>query len=906
LNGAGAPAPRLLGALVFLSGATGLCYEVLWARMLGAQFGVSIFGVAATVAAFMLGLGLGAIAGALLGTRAGPVGPPTARRALRGYALLELLVAAYALALPAIDAALAPALEGLAAHLDPGAWLLLQGAVAIGLLALPATAIGAGFPLALRAFAPSPALLGRVYGLNCLGGAAGALACVGLLAALGWAAALYAVAGTGALVAVAAWGLSTAQAAGGGAAPTARPAQRRPPFTVLLGYAAVGAAAMMLEIAWTRLYGMVMLRTEYVLGILLAVYLLGTAAGSLLAGRMRTAREARSAALAVPAAACGFTLIGLWALPSFSVWIQDQRFPSLPVALAAQALALCLCTLPTTVALGAWLPLLSRRLAAGGREDGGDDGGDHIGDDRRNDRADDHDGALLYGVNCLGAAAGAIATISAAIALLGTTASIALAAVLLLALAPGLSPHGRPSRMLLLGLPLAAAAAWSLRAFPPPARLLPGSTPIEERMHYEDALALNDVTEAPDGQRTLMTDLQHLDASSDPAAVQIQADQARLALLLHPGPRSVLFLGLGTGISASGSLAYPDLDRTAVEISAGAIAAARDWFAPVNGGILGAMTVQRDDAHHYLSATRRHYDVIVGDLFHPDLAGMGNLLSVEQFARARARLADGGIFVQWIALNQFDREALYTALRSFQRVFPDAQMFLDGMHLALVGSTAPLDDGAAVARNLARRTAAQQDLATGGEGAATWLGRYWGPIAAGTGPVESERRPVIAYRLPRLRYAEDPPLAQLLTELLRRRPDLAVAQQRLDIAPAQSTAFQSAYVASDLAVQSWVAALGGNGARARQLTQLAYETNPADHWIASDLADDLYAQAIQEGAIDAPQTLERILRIYPQHMEALRALWHRERAAGRDGPARAALARLRAAAPLDREAAGAR
>jgi hypothetical protein len=38
-----------------LSGFTSLAYEVLWSRMLSMQFGVSIFGVVLTVAAFMIG-----------------------------------------------------------------------------------------------------------------------------------------------------------------------------------------------------------------------------------------------------------------------------------------------------------------------------------------------------------------------------------------------------------------------------------------------------------------------------------------------------------------------------------------------------------------------------------------------------------------------------------------------------------------------------------------------------------------------------------------------------------------------------------------------------------------------------------------------------------------------------------
>ena len=49
------------------SGITALSYEVLWARLLGLQFGVSIFGVVVTIAAFMAGLGLGSVWGAYIG-----------------------------------------------------------------------------------------------------------------------------------------------------------------------------------------------------------------------------------------------------------------------------------------------------------------------------------------------------------------------------------------------------------------------------------------------------------------------------------------------------------------------------------------------------------------------------------------------------------------------------------------------------------------------------------------------------------------------------------------------------------------------------------------------------------------------------------------------------------------------
>ena len=78
--------------LYCLSGLTSLAFEVLWARMLSMQFGVSIFGVVLTVAAFMFGLGLGSLAGVKW---ARSINTPLAL-----FALLEMAIALYSLLLP--------------------------------------------------------------------------------------------------------------------------------------------------------------------------------------------------------------------------------------------------------------------------------------------------------------------------------------------------------------------------------------------------------------------------------------------------------------------------------------------------------------------------------------------------------------------------------------------------------------------------------------------------------------------------------------------------------------------------------------------------------------------------------------------------------------------------------------
>src|SRR5438034_7795110 len=91
---AGAPSARatrlLLAACFFLSGGAGLVYEVLWAQHLHLLFGSTTESVAAVLATFMAGLGLG---GSLLGGVADRTPSP-----MRLYGLLEHGVGLYALA----------------------------------------------------------------------------------------------------------------------------------------------------------------------------------------------------------------------------------------------------------------------------------------------------------------------------------------------------------------------------------------------------------------------------------------------------------------------------------------------------------------------------------------------------------------------------------------------------------------------------------------------------------------------------------------------------------------------------------------------------------------------------------------------------------------------------------------
>ncbi len=840
-------------ALLCLYGATGvtaLAYEVLWTRMLSLMFGISIFGVVFTVTAFMAGLGVGSFMLTARGLRM------TARHALALLALLEGGIAMYALTLPLLMPSLDAALVAMGAQMPLSGWQSLQGGAVLIMLFPAALAMGMAFPLALRAATAVRVSLASMYGINALGGAIGAVLPLFMLPLLGWRTALWSVAALGVLLACFGWLLSRAM-------PDAAPPMddkntpvQRPPYMDLLAYAGIGAAALMLEVVWTRLYGMVLLRTEYILAVLLLVYLAGIGLGSLLARRLQTQFWLNL----LPALAALIAVAGLYVVDDISRWAAAADFSSLTMAMFAEGGVVALCTLPVTLLLGAWLPLLARhfhRDMAGG-------------------------GGWWYGVNSIGAASGALLTGFVLMPKLGSALSLCVAALLLLIC----GMRWVTDKRIWLAVPVLLLLMFPVRALPPVAALLPALADGVDQSVFEDAVSLTHVVERQQGlmrgQLVLLSDLQRMDASSDPTAVTVQRNQARLPLLLHPNPHSVLFLGLGTGITASGSLWVKGLQRTAVELSAGAIAAASGAFAPVNGDISHHVRILHDDARRFLRSDQHHYDVIVGDLFHPDMVGRANLLSLQQFRRVRQRLNTGGIYAQWLALNQFDVASIEVVMATFRRVFPHASVFIDGYRMALIGVR---DGQISMPQLLARFRAlpdSQRRDGTGGEGLWTWAGRYWGQIPSTDVPLQDEWLPVIEFSLPRVRYNGGADVAVMWRWLLGWRADDAAAMRDLQVPTQDIEPFRRARVASGLNVRLWMSELSGDERRVVEMARLAHRANAQDRWPAFALADRMFdslAHALPKG-LSRRQALQRILSLRPDHEGALRALMSLEQQAG--------------------------
>src|SRR5437660_481245 len=90
--------PKILYIIFFLSGATGLVYEVIWVRLTGLVFGNTSHAISTVLGAFMAGLALGSWK---LGQQADRI-----RNPLRMYGLLEIGIGISAALVPLVFRAL--------------------------------------------------------------------------------------------------------------------------------------------------------------------------------------------------------------------------------------------------------------------------------------------------------------------------------------------------------------------------------------------------------------------------------------------------------------------------------------------------------------------------------------------------------------------------------------------------------------------------------------------------------------------------------------------------------------------------------------------------------------------------------------------------------------------------------
>ena len=725
------------------SGFAGLGYQIVWTQQGALWLGHEAPAVLAVVAGFFGGLAVGALA---LGPRI-----RATRRPLRWYVSCELLIGLWGLLLAMAIGPISHQMLQLIGVQPHPVWQWTVAFVGMFVLLLPATAaMGATLPAMERLLAGHANEAGAVpvlYAANTFG------AVVGVLAATFWLVPDFGLVRTSMVCVLINLGSAAAAARllVGSTHQNAEPIGRgSSPVVPLARLAATGLLGIGYEVLGVRVLSQVAEDTVYTFAIFLAVYLLGTAAGAAMY-RRASRRQPRAGRvlenlLLLLAAACFMGTGALWFAERARQLAVAAFGPGMGAALAAEAVTALIVFGPPTLVMGA----LFSHLCELAREASASFG-------------------RALGINMLGGAIAPVLFGAVGFALLGAKTALLTVGFGYLALLPW-----RAWGRLLPVVPLAAGAAIAL--FAPVLRYV--EIPEGGRLvsYQEGVMAAVSVVEDAQGVRRLRIDNREQEGTS--RTVRVDARQAWLPLLLHPAPRRVLFLGLGTGVTASSAAADPALEADAVELLPEVIASSALFSEALPRGVPDPrLHVLRADARRFVRTTPVRYDVIVSDNFHPARSGSGSLYTVEHFAAVRARLEDGGLFCQWLPLHQLDLNTLRSIVRSFRSAFPDGWALLANNSLqtpviGLVGQRAPARFDARSVR--ARLAAAQPNAplaALGIEDEFALLGQFIaGPKAlarfAGNADINTDDQPVVAYRAPRIAYAPDSVPRDRLIELL--------------------------------------------------------------------------------------------------------------------------------------------
>lgn len=170
-----------------------------------------------------------------------------------------------------------------------------------------------------------------------------------------------------------------------------------------------------------------------------------------------------------------------------------------------------------------------------------------------------------------------------------------------------------------------------------------------------------------------------------------------LPMLLHPDPEDVLMICVGAANTISAMVVHDRMESLeCVDISNGVVQAAEYFESNYDvldgGGRDPRIRVLVEDGRNYLLATDKTYDVI--EVEPPELhtAGVVFLYTREFYEAARAKLAPGGIFLNWVSAYELSRPELKRVLATFREAFPLGTVWVDPVLLAvvLVGSDQPI------------------------------------------------------------------------------------------------------------------------------------------------------------------------------------------------------------------------
>jgi predicted membrane-bound spermidine synthase len=628
--------------LFFLSGFPALLYEIVWQRTLFTLYGVNIESVTVIVTVFMLGLGIGSLAGGWLSTRKG-IRLPVA------FGLIEFSVGSFGAASLWIFHRIGSFTEG--------ASTTATGFIAFALLLIPTMLMGSTLPILAEYFVRRTGNIGEtvgiLYSVNTFGSA---LACFAaallLMQLLGQAGSVRLAVCFNLFVGATALVLQIKDSAPDLRKPETEPRMPQEVIPLWIGMllaGIMGFIALAYEIIWYRLYAFASGGLAPCFAYLLAYYLLGIAYGSLQvheAYRNKTGNNLRSTLGATSSVVMLGTIAAFLVGPALALWIV--HFDSISYVFVFIAAAL----------LGSAFPLLSHAAIDPARNSG---------------KAI----SIIYVSNIIGSTLGSFlvgfvildywSTFATSLLLLGLGFLVACA----LAVLSG--PHTQKRIVIAAGVACVALALGSRPLY----------SSVYERLlfktEYNNSMKFSEVVENKSGVIAVypstsdygyLTPMVYSGGAYDgQIIIDILHDSNLLFRAfaisgMHPNPRKVLVIGLATGAWTQVLVNDPGVeDVTVIEINPGFLTIIQKY--PVVESLLHNPKVHivTDDGRGWLlEHTDSRFDFILMNTTWNYRANASNLLSTEFMGLLRAHLNPGGIAYY---NTTFSGEALVTGATVF-------------------------------------------------------------------------------------------------------------------------------------------------------------------------------------------------------------------------------------------------
>ncbi len=718
----------LILAFLLVSGSCGLIYEILWMKMLTLVIGNTVFSITTVLTAFMGGLALGSF---LAGRFIDKIKDP-----LRTYGILEGGIGAYALLLPLFIAGTEPLFRIIYQSIDPSfyAFSLLRFFVCGIILLVPTTLMGATLPVLSKYFVERPTHLGwtvgMLYGVNTFGAVLGSFAAgFVLIPILGITWTIYGAALINLSIAASVFILCKKSVQAEHCESKERLKRKKQKrerveevvqegwgaitLVVMLGIGVSGIAAMIYQIAWTRVLSLSIGSSVYAFSLIVTAFISGLALGSLIISKFIDRRRDMVLGLALTQGAIGLSaLLIVPVLGRLPIYIAERVLYSSNsfkyVHFAEFAIIFGLILIPTFM-MGAAVPMAIKICTTDVRRVGRFFGN-------------------VYAVNTLGAIIGSFIAGFFLIPWLGAQNSILIAvamnitaAGIILLYAPTLSLSRRfagalvtAAIALLVWFPISTWDATILTSGPYLYFDRYRDTSASKRIDLEVAMkegrqllffkeglhTVVSVEKTSEGDLALEINGKTDATARDDAATQLML--GHLPLLLHQGAENVLVIGLGSGMTLGAVAQHPVKAVDVVEIEAAVVDASK-YFQDFTGDSLNDPRVNLivADGRNHLALTSRQYDVIISEPSNPWISGMANLFTREFFELAKQRLRMGGVMCQWVHAYSMSSVDFKTIVRTFHAVFPIVTVWEAdlGADYLLIGSPQDLNMDYEMLRN---------------------------------------------------------------------------------------------------------------------------------------------------------------------------------------------------------------